>query len=77
MKYLIYQTEQEAEDAQAEIWEQLKPDAEYRNGQPVEPITVRWATPQELTDGRWAIPSHNDEGEELNPEVFLGIKEFN
>ena len=56
MKYLIFQTEQEAEDAQAEIWEQLKPDAEYRNGQPVEPITVRWAIPQQLTDGRWVIP---------------------
>jgi hypothetical protein len=68
MKYRVFDTEAEAEAAQALIFSSMVV-AETRNGQPVlEPVTTRWAIPQQITDGRWVIPSPDETGVEASPD---------
>lgn len=57
--WLAYQTEAAAEAAQAAIWAALRPPHEMCAGQPVVPVTVRWATPMICGQG-WAIPAPPD-----------------
>ncbi len=63
MKHLVFNTEQEAVEAESAISQSM--------GYPNEATkTERWAIPFQLTDGRWAFLSPNDEGEELSDELL-------
>ena len=56
MSWLIFDTEEAAETAQAVIWDIVRPPAEVRGGKPVpERVTVRWAVPVPV-EGGWAVP---------------------
>jgi hypothetical protein len=71
MKYLVFDTEAEAEAAQALIFSSMAV-AETRNGQPVlEPVTTRWDIPRELADGRFVVISHDGTGTEWQAEWVL------
>jgi hypothetical protein len=53
--YLLFGTQEEAEKAQAAIWQAVRPPAEIRDGKAVpDRITQRWATPRECKEG-WVI----------------------
>ena len=80
MKYLVFNTEQEAEDAEALISAKLgysKAGINALTGK-VEPniLTTRWAVPQQTIDGRWVFPSPNDEGEEYQVEWFINEENY-
>jgi hypothetical protein len=66
MKYKIFATEAEALAAEATLSQEMgyaKPGVNAKTGQPVpDVLTLRWAIPQQITDGRWVFPSHDDEG---------------
>ena len=68
MKYLVFLTEQEALEAEAAISESRgfsKPGVNAATGEiDLNALTVRWAEPQQIKDGRWVIPSPDDNGEE-------------
>ena len=68
MKYLVFETEQEAIEAESAISESMgfsKPGVNAANGEiDLNALTVRWAEPQQIKDGRWVIPSPDDSGEE-------------
>ena len=68
MKYLVFETEQEAIEAEAAISLAMgysKPGISAATGQlDNTAITERWAIPQQIKDGRWVIPSPDDSGEE-------------
>ena len=67
MKYLVFATEAEAVEAEAAISQAMgfsKPGINAATGEVVpDVLTVRWAVPQQIADGRWAFPSPDDEGE--------------
>lgn len=80
MKYLVFNTEQEALDAEALISAQLgfsKAGINALTGE-VEPniLTTRWAEPQQTLDGKWVFPSPNDEGEEYQEEWFKNEEDY-
>jgi len=56
MKYLVFETEVEAEAAQAAIFATMQPIVEKCNGVPLipppPPVTQRWAIPKQILDGR-------------------------
>ena len=69
MKYRIFDTEQEALDAEAEIAAAMglaKVGVNAKTGLPAPEaqVTECWATPQQIADGRWVFPSPDDEGVE-------------
>jgi hypothetical protein len=66
-RWLVFATEADAVAAEAAIWQAMEPTVvETRDGVPVNPrVTQRWATPAQLADGRWAIPSPDGTGETL------------
>ena len=75
MKYLVFQTEQEALEAEAAISLAMgfaKPGINAASGEVnTEAITERWAIPQQIQDGRWVFPSYDENGvvwTELNDE---------
>lgn len=74
MKYRVFNTEQEALDAEKAISEARgysKPGVNAKTGEPVpEAVTTRWAVPKQIQDGRWVFPSPDDEGEEASEEWF-------
>jgi len=78
MKYLVFETEVEAEAAQATIFTTMQPLVETCNGVPLTPppppVTQRWAIPQQILDGRWVIPSPDDEGVEYDAAWFPGVE---
>jgi hypothetical protein len=57
VKYRIFNTEAEAIEAEAAISE-VQPDV----------LTVRWAIPVQISDGRWVFPSPDDKGVEAAPD---------
>lgn len=66
MKYRVFNTEAEAIAAEAQISAAMgytKPGINAATGE-VQPdvLTVRWAVPQQITDGRWVFQSPDDEG---------------
>jgi hypothetical protein len=72
MKYLVFDTEAEALAAEAQISARMgysKPGVNAATGE-VRPdvVTVRWAIPQQIADGRWVFPSPDDEGVEPSPD---------
>lgn len=109
MKYLIYQTEQKAREAQQNIYAQfLRNRASENNGKlddwsnsPIKPVSIElitnenlqgnrfplygkrandyvfitefghttaWATPRQISDGRWVIVSPDETGVDAQPD---------
>lgn len=75
MKYLVFQTKQEALEAEAAISSAMgfpKSGVNAATGQlDNTAITERWAIPQQINDGRWVLPSPDENGvvwTELNDE---------
>lgn len=68
MKYRVFETEQEALDAEAAISFSMgyaKPGVNAATGEVVpDVLTIRWAVPQQIADGRWVFASPDDSGEE-------------
>ena len=68
MKYLVFETEQEAIQAESAISEFMgfsKLGINAATGLiDHDVLTVKWAEPQQIKDGRWVIPSPDDNGEE-------------
>lgn len=66
MKYRVFNTEAEAITAEAQISTAMgysKPGVSAATGEVVPNVlTVRWAVPQQINDGRWVFPSPDDEG---------------
>ena len=66
-KYLVYDTEAEAETAQSTIAASIGLPITGRNAatgalEPNKTITDRWANPQETATGKWVIPSNDGTG---------------
>jgi len=78
MKYKVFATEAEALVAEKAISESLgysKPGVNAKTGETVHDVlTLRWAVPQQITDGRWMIPSPDEDGVEAE-ENWFQIKE--
>ena len=78
MKYKVFATEAEALVAEKAISESLgysKPGVNAKTGETVHDVlTLRWAVPQQITDGRWVIPSPDEDGVEAE-ENWFQIKE--
>lgn len=75
MKYRVFNTEQEAIDVEAQVSLSIgcvKVGVNAKTGLPAPDAqaTERWAIPQQITDGRWVIPSPDDEGEEAGEDWF-------
>jgi len=66
MKYLIFDTEQEAIAKENEIslgFGYAKPGINAATGAIMpDVLTVRWDIPRQISDGRWIITSPSDEG---------------
>lgn len=66
MKYLVFETEQEAIEAEKQISLSMgfaKPGINAASGQlDNTAITERWAIPQQVQDGRWVFPSPDNTG---------------
>lgn len=74
MKYLVFNTLQEAEAAEALISQQMgypRAGINARSGDD-EPsiVTDRWAVPQQILDGRWVLPSPDEQGVEASNDWF-------
>jgi hypothetical protein len=74
MKYLVFDTYSQALESEAEISRNLgypKTGVNASTGE-VDPssITERWAVPQQISDGRWIIPSSNEQGIESEQGWF-------
>ena len=74
MKYRIFDAEVEAIEAEAAISEAMgyaKPGVNAATGE-ISPdcLTIRWAIPQQIADGRWVFPSPDEQGVEYDPEWF-------
>ena len=78
MKYKVFATEAEALVAEKAISESLgysKPGVNAKTGETVHDVlTLRWAVPQQISDGRWVIPSPDEDGVEAE-ENWFQIKE--
>lgn len=76
MRWLIYDTQSEAEAADAAISAAMglpRPGVNAATGEPdFDVVTSRWAAPQELRDGRWTIPSPDEAGVELPDDAWPG-----
>ena len=68
MKYLVFTTEQDAIAAELIIRQALgysKPGVNALTGELDNSVlTTSWATPQQITDGRWVFPSPDETGVE-------------
>lgn len=75
MKYLVFNTENEAIAAEASIAKAMglpKQAINALTGEPVEGVyTERWAMPMETTKGKWAIPSDTEDGVVLTALDFI------
>ena len=74
MKYRIFNTEAEAIAAEAAISASMgyaKPGVNAATGEVVSDVlTVRWAIPQQIQDGRWVFPSPDDDGVDYDETWF-------
>jgi len=72
MKYLVFNTEQEAIDAEAQIcmdkgYPKVGVNAKTGLAEPDKQLTTRWAIPKQIADGRWVFESPSEEGTEADP----------
>lgn len=74
MKYRVFDTEEQALAAEHAINTAMgysKPGVNAKTGEVVlSALTVRWAIPQQIADGRWVFPSPDDEGVEAGDDWF-------
>lgn len=66
MNYLVFESEQEANEAESAIWQTMQPIVERnaKTNSPVEtPITTRWAIPAQRLDGKWVFRAPDFETE--------------
>ena len=75
MKYRIFDTEQEAIAAEAQVAAEIgcvKVGVNAKTGLPAPDaqVTERWAIPQQIADGRWVFPSPDEEGVEAGSDWF-------
>ena len=81
MKYRVFDTEDEALAAEAQIAADIgciKVGVNAKTGQP-EPdkqVTERWAIPQQIQDGRWVFPSHDDTGVDAGEDWWPQLDEM-
>ena len=73
MKYRIFTTEAEAVAAEAQVAQAIgciKIGTNAKTGLPAPDAqaTERWATPQQIVDGRWVFVSPDDEGVEAGAD---------
>lgn len=73
MKYRIFDTEQEALQAEENIRSELdivRVGINAKTGEPAfdKQATVRWAVPKQTAGGQWAFISPDEEGVEFSPE---------
>jgi len=73
MKYRIFNTEQEAAAAEAQVAHDvgcIKVGVNAKTGlpEPDKQATERWAIPQQIADGRWVFPSPDDAGVEAGQD---------
>lgn len=72
MKYRVFNTESEAIAAEAAISTAMgysKPGVNAATGDVVaDALTVRWAIPQQIADGRWVFPSPDNTGVEAQDD---------
>jgi len=81
MKYRVFNTEQEALDAEAQVAQEIgcaKVGVNAKTGepQPEKQVTERWAIPQQIQDGRWVFVSPDDVGEEAGEDWFPSTEEM-
>jgi hypothetical protein len=67
MKYRVFDTESDAVAAEALVAAEIgcvKVGVNAKTGlpDPSAQVTERWAIPQQIADGRWVFPSHDDAG---------------
>jgi hypothetical protein len=75
VKHRIFDTEQEALDAEAQVALDIgcvKVGVNAKTGEPApdKQATERWAIPRQIADGRWVFASPNDEGVEAEDDWF-------
>jgi len=80
MKYLVFNTEQEALGAEAQISHRLGcpiigVNAKTGAPAPDRQVITGWAIPQQIQDGRWVFPSPDDNGVEPSDDWFP-VQEF-
>ena len=73
MKYRVFDTEAEAIAAEAQIAQGIGcvlvgVNAKTGLPDPSAQATERWAIPQQIADGRWVFPSHDDAGVEAQAD---------
>lgn len=81
MKYRIFTTEAEAIAAEAQVAADMgfiKVGTNAKTGLPAPDaqVTERWATPQQITDGRWVFQSPDDTGEEPGADWWPTVTEM-
>lgn len=80
MKYRVFVTEQEALDAEQQISISMgyaKPGINAATGEiESDVLTIRWAIPQQIVDGRWVFPSPDEEGVESSEDWWPNIDEM-
>ena len=81
MKYRIFDTEQEALDAEAQValdigCVKVGVNAKTGEAQPDKQVTERWAIPQQIQDGSWVFVSPDDEGIEAAEDWWPESKEI-
>ena len=75
MKYRIFDTEEQALAAEAQVALGIgcvKVGVNAKSGlpEPDKQATERWAIPQQIVDGRWVFVSPDDEGVEAGADWF-------
>jgi hypothetical protein len=81
MKYRIFETEAEAIAAEAQVaadmgYSKVGTNAKTGLPAPEAQVTERWATPQQIADGRWVFQSPDDTGEEPGADWWPTVTEI-
>lgn len=74
MRYRVFKTYEQAVAAERQISQDIgyeKPGINAASGAVVSnALTVRWAIPQQIRDGRWVFESPDDDGVEAEADWF-------
>ena len=81
MKYYVFETEEQALAAEAQVALDIgcvKVGVNAKTGQPTPDaqVTERWAIPQQIVDGRWVFPSPDGTGVEAEPGWWPTVGSF-
>ena len=80
MKYRIFDTEQEALQAEEQIsanmgFVRIGLNAKTGEPEPDKQATVRWAVPKQTSGGQWVFASPDEEGVEFQPDWWPQIED--